>query len=512
MAQIQKGTTYSTGNATVTIDNLNAHVDSASLLPGAISDQNALAGNAAPSTDQVLILASGQLKKATVVQALGGVIPSELLNSNNNLSDLADIPTAKANLSLNLVENKSSATIRSEITSGNVTTALGYTPPTPSELTTQINTRIATSQLAALNGVATLGGDGKLTSNQVAALNSTAQLAVLGTQALAAIGAQPLLTLPLAVAQGGTGQTASTGSGAVVLANSPTLVTPALGTPSSGNLANCTGLPVGGITGVSGVTGTGNLVLSNSPTLTTPVLGTPASGNLSNCAGLPVSGISGVLPVLQGGTGVTTSFGSGSIILAKSSPAPTIGQIPAWNSSLSQFEFKNQINYLSSVSLTNQTFVDFQIPVLQALGGVKKITILFDQVVQSDMYILVQVGVLSPEQTGYSGSCSWVGTSSAQTALSGSFKNTSGLLLYSPSLGATTIKTGVVRIFPVNNSSNSQIISGSLSSIAAGSGTYGSVAINSTCSIQLGFIQVVRITTVGQTTQFTSGNLNCTWE
>lgn len=35
-----------------------------------------------------------------------------------------------------------------------------------------------------------------------------------------------------------------TGSGALVFANSPTLVTPALGTPASGALANCTGLPV----------------------------------------------------------------------------------------------------------------------------------------------------------------------------------------------------------------------------------------------------------------------------
>lgn len=37
--------------------------------------------------------------------------------------------------------------------------------------------------------------------------------------------------------------TGSTGSGNVVLATSPTLVTPALGTPSSGNLTNCTGIP-----------------------------------------------------------------------------------------------------------------------------------------------------------------------------------------------------------------------------------------------------------------------------
>ena len=47
-------------------------------------------------------------------------------------------------------------------------------------------------------------------------------------------------TLP--VASGGTGGTTSTGSGAVVLATSPTLVTPALGTPSAINLSNATAL------------------------------------------------------------------------------------------------------------------------------------------------------------------------------------------------------------------------------------------------------------------------------
>lgn len=41
--------------------------------------------------------------------------------------------------------------------------------------------------------------------------------------------------------------TDETGSGALVFANSPTLVTPALGTPSSVTLTNGTGLPVGGI-------------------------------------------------------------------------------------------------------------------------------------------------------------------------------------------------------------------------------------------------------------------------
>jgi len=49
--------------------------------------------------------------------------------------------------------------------------------------------------------------------------------------------------------------------------------------------ANLTGvLPVlNGGTGVTTSTGTGSVVLNTSPTLTTPVLGTPASGTLDNC-------------------------------------------------------------------------------------------------------------------------------------------------------------------------------------------------------------------------------------
>jgi hypothetical protein len=99
---------------------------------------------------------------------------------------------------------------------------------------------------------------------------------------------------PLPVASGGTGSSTSTGTGAIVRQTSPTLVTPALGTPTAGVLTSCTGLPLStgivgtlgvsnGGTGVTTSTGSGANVLSNSPALVTPTLGTPASGNLANC-------------------------------------------------------------------------------------------------------------------------------------------------------------------------------------------------------------------------------------
>jgi hypothetical protein len=123
---------------------------------------------------------------------------------------------------------------------------------------------------ATVGGVAIGTGSGTVTSvsgtgtvNGISlsgTVTSSGNITLGGTLSNVNLTSQVTGTLP--VANGGTGIT-SFGTGVATF----------LGTPSSANLAAA----------VTNETGSGLLVFATSPTLTTPVLGTPTSGQLSNC-------------------------------------------------------------------------------------------------------------------------------------------------------------------------------------------------------------------------------------
>lgn len=168
-------------------------------------------------------------------------------------------------------------------------------------------------------------------------------------------GTTPALTLSTSVtgilSGNGTAISAATttGSGSVVLATSPTLVTPALGTPTSGVLTSCTGLPIaGGGTGqatkaaafdaLSPMSASGDIIYGGTSGTGTRLAKGSDGQVLALSSGLPVWSSAGAVPTLT----TTVTF---SMTITGSTSNPTRGTVASEVATWSRVGDKMKIHF-----------------------------------------------------------------------------------------------------------------------------------------------------------------------
>ncbi len=110
------------------------------------------------------------------------------------------------------------------------------------------------------------------------------------------------------------------GSSCAIVASAGSI---AIGNPIVGGTSGRIEYNNAGNLGEMPITGSGNVVLSTSPTLVSPALGTPSAVNLTNATAVPAAQLSGIVPAANGGAGAITGSlkGNGSGVVSQAACA-----------------------------------------------------------------------------------------------------------------------------------------------------------------------------------------------
>jgi hypothetical protein len=262
----------------------------------------------------------------------------------------------------------------------------------------------------------------------------------------------------------------------------------------TGAVSLTTGAISGIVTAPTATAGTNTTQLATTAFVTNAVggpYGTMAAQNANAVAitGGTITGLSSALPVASGGTGVTTSTGSGAVVLGTS---PTISG--AVLTSIASSVITN--GSLQSPTSGTTVSLSTSIP-----SWAKKITIIFNGVTQdSTSPLILQIGAGSYITTGYISTCSVVGTSVGTVA------PTNGFGVNFPTAASETLFGSVTLCL---QTANTWVESGV--TMRQNAGTYATYQSAGVLALS-GALDRIQLTTVDGSANFTGGNINIQYQ